>query len=70
MKLNGQLSIEFDAACWSCAPPNGAGTPVIAEDDGTCSICRGRQRVTTDEGNELLAFLRRHLKPECFTEGK
>lgn len=70
MKLNGQLLIEFDTVCWSCASPNSAGSPSLAEDDGACSICHGRQRPTTDEGDELLAFLRRHLKPECFTEGE
>ncbi len=66
------MKLEFDFAwddeCWNCKG-TGKSTDRSFSENGVCTICvRGRQ--TSDQGEDLLEFLRHHLKPECFKEPK
>ena len=51
-----QLELERDCRC--------SGMAI------NCELCHGSGVIVGEDGSELLAFLRRHLKPECFAEAE
>jgi len=57
--VDGRHALLLDERCWRC---KGTGKRPIAED--ACDICDGSGFLTTDNGNEFLAFVRRHIAKE------
>ncbi len=66
------MKLEFDFTwedeCWNCEGTGKSDNEVFSE-NGTCTVCVRGWRVS-DQGKDLLKFLRHHLKPECFQEPK
>ena len=57
MQVSGQF-IELDKPCWSCMEnPN---SPILIEDDGSCSCCGGKGKILTEYGQELIEFITTH----------
>lgn len=68
--MNVAIDLELEKKCWCC---DGTGEPKMGRprdgytrEDGSCALCKGVGWTTTDLGDKVLDFLRRHVKPECF----
>jgi len=51
---DGRHAIRLDRECWQCS---GMGTI----DEKPCDMCDGTGYGLTDEGDHLLAFIKRHV---------
>lgn len=61
-----EIDLKLHEECWCCNGGRRKPVKAYTAADGTCEMCKGGAYTPTDLGRQTLAFLRRHLKPECF----
>lgn len=52
---DGQHCFTLDEECWRCY-----GTGKDSQDGPACDTCHGTGYITTEQGDVLLAFIKRH----------
>lgn len=54
--------VSLDTGCWNCARTGRANEKnTYRMDDGSCEICKGKGFQLTDEGEAIIALVKRHL---------
>lgn len=53
--------INLDVKCWQCnAHPRTESNEMVRDENGNCEYCGGTGFIPTDNGREILRFIKRH----------